>query len=105
MSLGCGVGPKHFRSLLDNSPLTRARAVGMGRELPDSVVMPALIERLNDKDPVVRLSASEELRRRTGQDFGFVAWADAAERKPAVERWQAWWKARQAGLANSRKIP
>ena len=38
--------------------------------------VPALIGRLEDADPVVRLAAHEELRRRTGRDFGFVPWAE-----------------------------
>jgi hypothetical protein len=123
LALGCGVGPKHFRSLIDPAPVTRARAVGLGEGQPDSVAIPALIGRLDDNDPVVRLSANEALRKRTGQDFGFVAWADPAERAPAVARWKAWWqnrpatasrpiargraaaRPRQAGLVNSGPIP
>jgi hypothetical protein len=58
--------------------------------------VPALLERLNDADPVVRLAAHEELRKRTGQDFGYRPWDDRAERAPAIARWQAWW----SGLAS-----
>jgi len=48
-------------------------------------------------DEVVRLTAHDELRRRTGQDFGFVPWAGPAERAAAVARWRAWWQAAGAG--------
>jgi hypothetical protein len=64
-----------------------------------------LIDRLNDTDPVVRLSAFEELRRRTGQDFGYVPWGDLDERGRAVARWQSWWQARKGDLAKFRKNP
>jgi HEAT repeat protein len=102
---GCGVGPRHFRALSDPSPLARARAAGLGEKLPDDVVVPALIERLQDQDPVVRLSSNEALKRRTGQDMGFVAWSEPDARAQAVGRWRAWWKGRQPALANSGRIP
>jgi HEAT repeat protein len=103
--VGCGVTPRNFQALTDPAPLTRARAVGLGKNLPEREVIPALIGRLDDRDPVVRLSANEELKRRSHQDFGFVAWADVQERAPAVSRWRTWWNARQAGLVNSRRNP
>lgn len=105
LATGCGIGPRHFRSLADPSPLNRARAVGFGDNQPDAVAVPALIDRLEDRDPVVRISAHQSLRKRTRRDFGFVAWADAKERAKAVEHWRAWWRSRQAGLANSRTMP
>jgi len=70
--------------------LVRARAVGLGRRQPDSRVVPALVDRLADADPVVRLAAHEELRERTGRDFGFVPWASPDERASAIDRWRAW---------------
>jgi hypothetical protein len=87
------------------APFVRARAVGLGEQLPEWQVIPALLDRLNDHDAVVRLSAHEELRKRTGQDFGYVPWADAAERAPAVARWRSWWNNRKAPLAKSGGIP
>jgi hypothetical protein len=102
---GCGVGPRHFKAMADPSPIKRARAVGLGKNLPDEQVIPTLIGRLEDKDPIVRISADEELKRRTGQDFGFTSWAEPDDRAKAVGRWKGWWNSRQAGLANSRQIP
>jgi hypothetical protein len=87
---GCGLAPHSFRKLQDPAPLVRARAVGLGRGEPDAKVVPALIARLDDEDPVVRLTANEELRQRTGRDFGFVPWASAEERSDAVARWRTW---------------
>ena len=78
-----------------------ARAAGLGTKLPDNVVIPALIDRLGDTDPVVRLSASEELRKRTGQDFGYLPWGDLVERQRAIDQWRAWWRTRKVALARS----
>jgi hypothetical protein len=77
----------------------------MGETLPEERVVPALIDRLDDTDPVVRLSAFEELKRRTGQQFGYVPWGDRDERGRAVAAWRAWWQGRKGDLAKSRKIP
>ncbi len=105
LGLGCSIAPKTFKGLMHPSAIVRARAVGLGNQLPESVVIPQLIEHLNDPDAVVRLSAHEELRKRTGQDFGYVPWADVKERSPAIERWRTWWDGRKASLAKSGRIP
>jgi len=88
--LGCAHGPRRFGKIEHPAPLVRARAVGLGRRQADSQVVPALVERLGDSDPVVRLAAHEELRRRTGQDFGYVPWSSPEERSTAIDRWRAW---------------
>jgi hypothetical protein len=86
---GCAHGPRNFRKVQNPAPLVRARAVGLGRRQAESRVMPALVDRLSDSDPVVRLAAHEELRKRTGQDFGYVPWASAEDRAGAIDRWRA----------------
>ncbi len=87
---GCGLAPHDFRKIQDPAPLVRARAVGLGGRESDTQVVPALVAHLDDEDPVVRLAANEELRKRTGRDFGYVAWASAEERTAAIARWRAW---------------
>jgi hypothetical protein len=72
--------------------------VSLGDRLPPTHVVPALIDRLEDHDPVVRLAAFEELKKGTGRSFGFVPWAGESERAGAVSRWRDWWKQRQAAL-------
>jgi hypothetical protein len=94
---GCAHGPKRFSKIDSVAPLDRARAVGLAAKQPDSKALPALIGRLGDSDPVVRLAAHEELRKRTGQDFGYVPWADANERSGAIDRWQTWLRQSQSG--------
>ncbi len=87
---GCAHGPRRFEKIENPAPLVRARAIGLGRRQPDSQVVPALVNRLGDTDPVVRLAAHEELRQRTGHDFGYVPWAAPQERASAINRWRAW---------------
>jgi hypothetical protein len=87
---GCAHGPRRFEKIDATAPLVRARAVGLGARKPDSQVLPVLLTHLGDSDPVVRLAAHEELRKRTGQDFGYLPWAGPEERSPAIERWRAW---------------
>lgn len=87
---GCGLAPKTFRSIRHPAPLVRARSVGLSERLPDGQAVPALVNRLDDSDPVVRLAAYQELKRRTGQDFGYVPWDDPEPRASAVSRWRNW---------------
>jgi hypothetical protein len=79
---GCGLTPHAFRKYQPPAAAQRARTT--------SDVLPALVARLDDDDPVVRMAAHEDLRRRTGQDFGFVPWAPREERAAAVQRWRDW---------------
>jgi hypothetical protein len=107
---GCGaLTPRNFRAMNHPTPVVRAGAVGLGEGQPDSIAIPAWIRGLDDKDAVVRMNAHNELRRRTGQEFGFIPWAEPEERAPAVARWKAWWEsaggarpmATQGGVARS----
>jgi hypothetical protein len=102
---GCGVAPKNFRKVTDPAPIVRARSVSLGGRLPQGRVVPALIDRLEDRDPVVRLAAFEELKKGTGRTFGFIPWAGDAERASAVSRWRAWWKQRQSALVRLGRMP
>jgi hypothetical protein len=109
---GCGsLTPRNFRAMMHPAPVVRAGAVGKGDDQPDWVAYPAWIARLDDKDAVVRMAANESLKGRSGQDFGFIAWAEPAERATAVAKWKAWWlekskgqrvAAAQGGLVRSR---
>lgn len=91
---GCSLAPKSFRGIGNSAPLVRARAIPLGRSLPDKAVVPSLLTSLDDRDQVVRLAAHEELKKRTGQDFGYVPYADTSERAPAVNAWKNWWGSR-----------
>ena len=95
---GCGsLTPRNFRAMMHPAPVVRAGAVSKGDDQPDWVAYPAWIARLNDKDAVVRMAANESLKGRSGQDFGFVPWANAKERAVAVAKWQQWWQEKAKG--------
>ncbi len=83
----------------DPAGLVRARSVGLANTQPAQQAVPALIEKLEDHDPVVRLVAYEELKKETGKSFGYVPWGGDTDRAGAVERWRGWWKEKQASLA------
>jgi hypothetical protein len=89
---GCSLAPKSFAKMIHPSAIVRARAAGLADRQPDQVAVPALIDRLGDDDPVVRLTAHETLRERTGQNFGYLPWGDNAERAEAQARWKTWWE-------------
>ncbi|MGE3818145.1 MAG: HEAT repeat domain-containing protein [Isosphaeraceae bacterium] len=98
---GCSIAPKSFRQMNHPASIMRARAVGLADGLPTEQSIPTLIEHLRDPDPVVRMAASEELKRQTGQSLGFIPWGTEPEREEAVNRWRSWWNARQ-GQTSSR---
>ena len=98
-------GSTAFLTIDHPAPIVRARSVSRGDELPEQTVVPALIARLSDPDPVVRLSAHHALRKRTGKDFGYVPWADESERAKAIARWRQWWNERSAQIAQTAQIP
>ena len=94
---GCSMAPKSFLSMSDPAAINRARAVSFGRSEPDSAAIPVLISRLTDDDPVVRLASHEALKKRTGQDFGYLPYAEGDELNTSVSRWQQWWASGQNG--------
>ena len=98
-SNGCGLAPKTFKSIRHPAPLVRAQSVGLSERVPERQALPALVARLDDTDPVVRLAAHQELKRRTGQDFGYVPWDDPEPRAQAVLRWKTWLDDRLGGGA------
>jgi hypothetical protein len=96
---GCSLAPKSFRDMIHPAPIVRARALGLDEKQPEWVAVPAMIERLNDPDKVVRMAANDGLKERTRRDFGFVAWAPPEERAKAVARWKGWWEERRVQAA------
>jgi hypothetical protein len=102
LAAGCAHNPWSARKMRQGAPLAQARAIGLASRAPDSRALPALVGQLDNTDPVVRLAAYEELRRRTGQDFGYVPWAQPEEQSDAVERWRAW--AGQDGLPSAQAL-
>jgi hypothetical protein len=102
---GCSLGPRNFRKINHPAPLVRARAISLGYGKPDALVTPSLVNRLDDPDVVVRLAAHEELKQRTGKDFGYVPWAAPEERAASVSRWHAWLSGRAVPAASRSPRP
>lgn len=101
-SQGCGMAKaRNFRKIQHPAPMVRARALSLGDRKPGAQVVPALVGRLDDPDPVVRMAANEELKRRTGRDFGYVPWAEDPERQAAVGRWRDWLSGKEPQAAPS----
>ena len=90
---GCRTGVREFAEMDDPAPFNRARAAGLDANVDDAIAVPTLIRHLGDPDAVVRLSAHEALRTRTGRDFGYVPYDRPEARAAAAERWWAWWQA------------
>ncbi len=101
LASGCSLAPKSFRDMVHTAPIVRARAVGLGDRQSDSVSVPALISRLDDPDCVVRMAANDELKAKTGRDFGFVPWGTPEERADGTSRWKTWWSGRQQSVSPS----
>jgi hypothetical protein len=101
-SQGCGMAKaRNFRKIRHPAPMVRARALSLGDRRPSAEVVPALVGRLDDPDPVVRMAAHEELKRRTGRDFGYVPWAEDPERQAASGRWRDWLAGKEPGATPS----
>lgn len=96
----CSSAPKSFLSVSDPAAINRARAVAFGQQHSDAAAIPALIDRLTDDDPVVRLASHEALKKRTGQDFGYLPYAEGDELAASVQRWKQWW----ASTTNGRMV-
>lgn len=101
---GCSLAPKSFRDMVHTAPIVRARAVGLGERQSEEVSVPAMIDRLDDSDCVVRMAANDGLKSRTGKDFGFVPWGGPEERSDAAGRWRSWWAGQGHSVSPSPQI-
>jgi hypothetical protein len=77
-------------SITSSDPDRLIPAIETGVAAHDQRIVPYLVKDLESDDPAVRLYSIEGLRRMTGQDFGFVYYADDQQRRDAVKLWKAW---------------
>lgn len=68
----------------------QAETPGSPGNRPGAEGLADLIRALDDDDPAVRMFASQGLRERTGQDFGYRYFDSAQRRRPAVRAWRDW---------------
>jgi hypothetical protein len=79
-----------------SSSFIRARALDVLTALDETWVVPILIDRLTDSEPLLTQRAAEGLRRITGKSFPFDPKGTSAERGAALVAWRAWWRDYQA---------
>lgn len=97
--LGACTAPRPDYVVTDPDPGVKIPAIkqSVARHADDAATVRQLVKDLDSDDPAVRFYAIEGLRRLTGQDFKYVYYEDADERKPAVEQWKAWLHEREGG--------
>jgi hypothetical protein len=93
--------------LTDPDPSIKIPAIELAVQRNDRSAIPVLIKSLESDDPAIRFYANNALRKLTGQDFGFLYYADDELRRPAVKRWQAWLAsgATSAGTSSNGAVP
>jgi hypothetical protein len=98
LAAGCTAPPVesdlHDRAAVEKVPGIRDTADD--GEL-DAAELAELIRSLDHRDPAVRFFAARTLQEQTGERFDYVYYRDAPERRPAADRWRAWYKQRFAG--------
>jgi hypothetical protein len=80
---------------IDRADLALERARTLLR-LGDWSMLPHLIEGLTDERVMIRALCAQALFEATHERLGFETNGSDEERSQAVERWRAWWSARQA---------
>ena len=88
--LVCGCFAPEPPSIHSQDPDRLIPAIKIAVKEHDQSVIPILVDDLCSDDPAIRLYAINGLRRLTGEDFGYVSYADETVRKPAVTRWKAY---------------
>lgn len=68
----------------------RVAAIVQAGQQRDRRAVPFLVDRLEEDSTDVRMFTIESLRRITGRDFGFRAYADEPDRREAVAKWRRW---------------
>jgi hypothetical protein len=77
-------------SIKSNDPDALVPAIKAGVRKDDTHILPYLVKDLDSDDPAIRMYSIDGLRRMTGQDFGYVYFAEPEDRRAAVARWQEW---------------
>jgi hypothetical protein len=77
--------------LADEQTELRLAAVRASAAKESKLLVPNLIGRLSDADPLVARLAQSALKQLTKQDFGPKKGATAAEKSQAIAAWRRWW--------------
>ena len=92
--VGCSepTGPK---TVANRDLAVKIPAIKEAAETKDKSAVRQLVTDLESDDAAVRMYAIRGLRDITGEDFGYVYYADFVRRKPAVQKWRDWLSARE----------
>jgi hypothetical protein len=86
---GCAPKGERLRVLLeDRDPSVQVRAIRAVAEQERHELIPALIDRLDDEDPAVRLYAILALEKLTGTRHGYDYAASSVDRQVAIDQWR-----------------
>jgi len=77
-------------SITSRNPDQLIPAIKAGVAAKDRQIIPYLVQDLRSDDSAVRFYAIDGLRRLTGQDLGYVYYAEEDDRKAAAGRWDRW---------------
>jgi len=82
--------PRPVRVVSNPDPSGKIPAIKLSVQRSDMSVVAQLVKDLDSDDPAVRFYAIEGLERLTGETFGYRYFDDELERRPALEKWDAW---------------
>jgi len=93
---GCSE-PTGPRTVANEELTVKIPAIKEAGRTRDLSAAPQLVKDLDSDDAALRLFAIKGLREMSGQEFGYVYYADVEQRRPAVLKWREW--LRQQGAA------
>ena len=86
-----GCARERGRGIADNDVTYKVPAIKSAVDSNDRTSIPTLVAGLRNDDPAVRLYSIEGLKRLTGgETFGYHYYDEPAQRRPAVQQWNAW---------------
>jgi len=89
ITAGC-TAPRGPLVVTDPDPSIKIPAIKVAVAHKDLSTVRQMVKDLESDDAAVRFYAINGLRRLTGENFGYLYYEEATERKPATKRWQAW---------------
>lgn len=105
--LGAGAGgcnePAGPRTVASEDLNIKVQAIRIAADGKDLTAAPQLVKDLESDDAALRMYAIKALQEMSGQDFGYVYYADIEKRRPAVGKWRDW--LRQQGPATRAARP
>lgn len=91
--------PRSPRVVRNPDPSGKIPAIKRAVEQQDMAAARQMIKDLESDDPAVRFYAIQGLERLTGETFGYRYFDDDDQRKPALEKWQAWLRGFETGTS------